>query len=104
MFFVHIFTCPCVVIRSVCCNDYENKALLCVSNMNLLISYLNSHSCVTFEDLQVEVSRISEFLLLTFNKALFLFMCVRFPCVHTIESHNEIAHSECLCIVKYLVG
>ena len=39
-FSVNIFTCPCVGIRSVCCDHYENKALLSVSNMNLLISYL----------------------------------------------------------------
>ena len=36
--FVHIFTFPCVGIRSVCCDHYENKALLSVSNMKLLIS------------------------------------------------------------------
>ena len=34
------FTCPCVGIRSVCCDHYENEALLSVSNINLLISYL----------------------------------------------------------------
>ena len=44
------------------------------------------------------MSRNSTFMLLTFNKALFLSMCVRFPCVHTVESHDEIAHSECLSI------
>ena len=38
--FVHIFTCPCVGIRSVCCDHYENKALLSFRNKNLLISYL----------------------------------------------------------------
>ena len=35
-------------------------------------------------------------MLLMFDKALFLSMCVHFSCVHTVESHNEIAHSECL--------
>ena len=28
-------------------------------------------------------------------------MCVCLPCVHTVESHNEIAHSECPSKVKY---
>ena len=31
--------CSRVGIRSVCCNRYENKTLLSISNMNLLISY-----------------------------------------------------------------
>ena len=34
------FTCLCVRIRSVYCDHYENKALLSISNTNLLISYL----------------------------------------------------------------
>ena len=67
--------------------------------MNLLISYtdLDSYSsCIANEELWVETSRISKFMLLMFNKALFLSMCVLFPWVHTVESHNEIAHIECL--------
>ena len=68
--------------------------------MNLLIFYLIFPFLLTDEDLLVETSRISKFILLMFNKALFLSICVRFSCVHTctVESHNEIAHSECLII------
>ena len=40
MFFGHISTCPCVGIRSDCFDHYKNQALLGVSNINLLISYL----------------------------------------------------------------
>ena len=56
------------------------------------------------EDLQAEMSRISKFMLLTFNKALFLSMYECFPCVHTVESHDEIAHNDCLSIEKYFAG
>ena len=67
---------------------YETKALLSVSSMNLLFTIykptdLYTHSsCIADEDLWVETSRISKFMLLMFNKALFLSMCVHFPCVH----------------------
>ena len=75
--------------------------------MNLLISYILDIPIpvrITDEDLLVEMSRISKFMLLKFNKALFLSMCVHFPCVHTVESYSEIVHSECISIVKYFAG
>ena len=47
-------------IRSACCDHYENKVLLSISNIY-----------IADEDLRIETSRISNFMLLTLNKTLF---------------------------------